>query len=299
MISANSLPNLDTLWDLDRPEETEKQLREILENATQNHEITHAFHVELMTQIARAKGLQGHLEEADQILEKAQILIQGIQNPQHSIGKIRYYLEKSRIFILKKTPSQARPLLIEAWTLANTTGEDFYSIDAAQLLALIEPQKKQQEWIEKALLLAEGSIQDRAKLCLSTLYTTRGWAQYDARNYEGALETFKKALSCINPQVSPRKIIVAKWAIAKTLRSLGQPEEALKIQENLLIESNRLNQKDGYIYEELAECLQSLKRNTEAQVYFDLAYQVLSKDSWFSDNKADRIKRLKNFGKSK
>ncbi len=295
MTTSELLPDLNAFWDFDHPEKTENRFQELLTETSQSHP---SFHIELLTQIARAKGLQNQLGEAEQVLKEAEKLLEST-HPTSPLARIRFLLEKARIHILRKTPSQARPLLIEAGTLANQSRDDFYFIDAAQLLAAIEPPKQQQEWIQKALTLAESSQQLQAQLCLGKLYTIRGWAQYDARQFENALDTFKKALSCIKAEGIPRKTIVAKWAIAKVLRTLHRSVEALEIQKDLLAEANQLNQKDGYIYEELAECLQSLKRSDEAQIYFDLAYRELSKDDWLSDNKPDRIKRLKNLGKSK
>lgn len=296
-------PDIDALWDFDHLEETERRFQDLVDETKNNSDPSHQ--IQLLSQIARAQGLQKKIELAKQTLSKAQALL---IEPTHSvqvISKIRYLIENGRIFILEKTPSQARPLFIEAWTLATQIHEDYYSIDSAQMLASIEPQKLQKEWTLKALHLAETSLQPRAKQCLSGLCTTLGWTQFENRQYETALENFRKALNCLNPAGDsalnpyPKKVIVAKWAIAKTLRALNRLPEALEMQTDLVNELTQMNSKDGYVYEELAECLQSLKRTSEAQVYFDLAYNSLSKDEWLTDNKPERLKRLKSLGKVK
>lgn len=56
---------------------------------------------------------------------------------------------------------------------------------------------------------------------------------------------------------------------------------------------------NGYVYEELGECLYSLKHTKEAQKYFALAYQFLSKDPWLSRDEPERLARLKKLGKVK
>ena len=53
---------------------------------------------------------------------------------------------------------------------------------------------------------------------------------------------------------------------------------------------------DGYVFEEIGECLLALKRADEARPYFAKAYEVLSKDSWLVEQESDRIKRLKRLG---
>jgi tetratricopeptide (TPR) repeat protein len=299
MIQSSDFTDFDALSDYDRPEETERRLLELAQIAKAATPRDPSYCIEVLAQIARMQGLQNKLPEAKNTLKESEEFLIEAEDTCRAAAKIRYFLENGRLCILDKTPSQARPLFIEAWTLANNSGEDFLAIDAAQMLAAIEPQKLQKEWILKAMAIAEASPQSRAKQTQGALYSTLGWTQFDVRQYEGALEFFKKALSFIKAHGTPRKVITAKWAVAKTLRSLNRIEEALELQKDLLAELARINVADGLVYEELAECLQSLKKTSEAQVYFDLAYNELKKDTWLSDNKPERLKRLKSLGKVK
>ncbi|MGZ3709170.1 MAG: tetratricopeptide repeat protein, partial [Bdellovibrionota bacterium] len=279
-------------------EETERQLHELLYQARALEKRDLSREIELTALLARSQGLQGKLDDARGNIKKAEQMLEGAESYRVS-AKICFLIEKGRLMILEKIPSQARPLFAEAWQLAGNSGEDYFRIEAAQLLAAIEPQKVQKEWILKALALSETSPQPRARRCQGSLFATLGWMQFEMRQYDTALGTFQKALSCIQAEALPRKRIVAKWAIARTLRALNRVDEALEMQKDLLAEAERTNMKDGYVYEELAECLQTLKKTTEAQVYFDLAYRELSKNEWLADNKAERIKRLKGLGKVK
>src|SRR6185312_882732 len=131
------------------------------------------------------------------------------------------------------------------------------------------------------------------------LYTTLGWKLYDLRQFESSLQAFQKALSNHKVQGTPRETFVAQWSIGKVLRAMGKTEEALSIQKTLLAELGIGGERDGRLYEELAECLQTLRRTTEAQLYFELAYRELSSDEWVTDNQPLKLKRMKDLGKVK
>jgi len=80
------------------------------------------------------------------------------------------------------------------------------------------------------------------------------------------------------------------------LRSLGRVEEALTLQQELLREFEALGEQDGYVYEELAECLAALGRDDEARPYFARAYEALSRDPWLADSEPARLERLRTLG---
>ena len=62
---------------------------------------------------------------------------------------------------------------------------------------------------------------------------------------------------------------------------------------NLKAEFDAIGGSDGYVEEEIGECLLLLKREEEARPYFAKAYELLSKDEWLVDNEPERVKRLK------
>ena len=68
------------------------------------------------------------------------------------------------------------------------------------------------------------------------------------------------------------------------------------MQRSLLEEHKAAETKDGYVYEELAECLLILGQADEARPYFNLAYHELSKDTWLKDKEKDRLERLRRLG---
>ena len=92
-------------------------------------------------------------------------------------------------------------------------------------------------------------------------------------------------------------IRIAKWCVARTLRSLGQTQEALVLQQALQAELEAVGQKSGYVYEEMGECLLVLGRpvEVEAKAWFRQAHTELCKDSWFAQNETARLERLREF----
>jgi tetratricopeptide (TPR) repeat protein len=83
---------------------------------------------------------------------------------------------------------------------------------------------------------------------------------------------------------------------ARTLRSLGRVEEALSKQLILKEEFESAGESDGYVFEEIGECLLSLGSAEEARPYFSQAYTILSGDLWLAEQEPERMARLKELG---
>ncbi len=65
--------NFDTLWNYNDPAATEQQFRSLLSRAEQGDD--RSYHGQLLTQIARAQGLQGNFADAHTTLDAAQALL--------------------------------------------------------------------------------------------------------------------------------------------------------------------------------------------------------------------------------
>lgn len=59
---------------------------------------------------------------------------------------------------------------------------------------------------------------------------------------------------------------------------MNRVEEALSLEMELEQVLESANQKDGYVFEEIGECLLALNRTEEAPPYFAEAYRFLSQD---------------------
>src|SRR5437879_7774411 len=88
------------------------------------------------------------------------------------------------------------------------------------------------------------------------LYGSIGWNHFERKEYQGALFMFQKALQYTEQLGDPLKIRTAKWSVAKVLRVVEHTEEALDMQRKLFEEYQGEGKKNGYVYEEIAECLQ-------------------------------------------
>jgi tetratricopeptide (TPR) repeat protein len=245
----SGLPDFDTLWNYDQPHHTEQAFRALLPEARAAEDAS--YFAELLTQIARTQGLQGQFEAAHRTLDEAEELL-----PNGSArARIRYELERGRVFNSSGNPNQARVFFLRAWTAAVEQSEDFYAVDAAHMLGIVEPPAEQLAWNLQALELAERSADERARNWRGSLYNNIGWTYHDAGRYEDALAMFEKALERRKAQGKPRDIRIANWCIARTLRSLGCVTEALAMQRQLRSEIEETGDADRYVEEEIAACL--------------------------------------------
>ena len=73
-------------------------------------------------------------------------------------------------------------------------------------------------------------------------------------------------------------------------------DEAIATQRTLLVELEARGEVDGYVFEELAECLLALGRTAEAGEYAARAYAELAKDPWLSAKEPERLTRLAELG---
>jgi hypothetical protein len=102
---------------------------------------------------------------------------------------------------------------------------------------------------------------------------------------------FRKALEWQQQNGKPERVRVARWCVARALRSLGQLEHALAEQQALRREGEAAGEQPGYTYEEIGECLLALDRAEEARPYFALAYRALGSDPWLLRDEPQRVRR--------
>lgn len=287
----SSVYDFDKLWDYDNPSETEKKFKELIP-VLKDSENKSAY-LQLLTQTARTLGLQMKFEEAHKLLDEVEPMI----TDEFYVAKIRYMLERGRTFRSSKQVEKSRELFLKAYDLALKHNEDNYAIDAAHMLGIIEPFKEAQEWNELAMKLAEKTKDERAKKWLGPLFNNTAWNYHDNKEYDKALEIFRKNVDFHTKKESKQQLIIAKWSVARALRSLDRTDEAIEMQLSLLkeIEEKGLEQ-DGYIFEELGELYLSKENNSEAKKYFGLAYDLLSKDIWLAANEKERLERIKSLG---
>jgi tetratricopeptide (TPR) repeat protein len=284
-MSSPNLPDFDAFWDYDHPDQTEARFREIL---LQFPEDEPAF-LELLTQIARAQGLQGKFDHAHRTLNQVERRLE--KTP--SRPRVRYLLERGRAYNSSGKPKVARPLFQQAFDLAEQLNEDFYAVDALHMLGIVAPPGQGLALNLKAIKLAESSQEERVRGWLGSLYNNTGWSYHDMGDYASALEIFQKAEAWRRSRGQAKETRIAAWCVGRALRSLNRFEEALSRQMALKEEFDSVGESDGYVFEEIGECLLALYRGEEARTYFFKAYELLMQDSWLVQREPDRLVRLK------
>jgi tetratricopeptide (TPR) repeat protein len=282
-------PDIDPLWDWDDPVESERRFAEVLPRARAAADGDYLG--QLLTQLARTRGLQGRFDEAHRTLDEAEGM--GDERP---VVRIRYLLERGRAFNSTGHLDKARPLFLEAWRLATERGEDFYAADSAHMLGIVEAAEDQLGWSLRALEIAESSADGRTRTWLGPLYNNIGWTYHDLGRYEDALGYFQKSLEYRREIGEPRKTRIAAWAVGRALRSLGRYEEALAMQRENLVKGAAVGDPPGFIEEEIGECLLALGDEAEARPHFARAFEILSTDEWLAEHEPDRLARLKTLG---
>jgi tetratricopeptide (TPR) repeat protein len=214
-----------------------------------------------------------------------------------SIPQICCLLERGRTFNSAGEPEKALPLFEAAFVLgaAVSPQADYHTVDAAHMIAIAAPSAAEQlAWNEKALSLAEASPDERAAVWCGSLYNNLGWTYHDMGEFAQALTIFEKAVvwrEAHHPE-QPETIRIAKWCVGRALRSLARLDEALAVQQALLVEYQDVGRPDGFVYEEIGECLLALNREAEARPYFAQAHAELSRLDWLESERLTRLQAL-------
>ena len=109
-------PEFDALWNFDDPAGTETRFREMLSKARESSNQEYA--AELLTQIARAQGLQQKFAEAQATLDEVDALLK----PGMKSAKVRTLLERGRVLNSSRNAEEAMPGFTEALRLAQDSG---------------------------------------------------------------------------------------------------------------------------------------------------------------------------------
>jgi tetratricopeptide (TPR) repeat protein len=178
---------------------------------------------------------------------------------------------------------EARPFFDKACE----SPHDDLRIDALHMVAIVSDPEDALKFNEQAIAEANASSNPNARRWLGSLLNNTAWSYHNLGRPQRALELFVDALKFRQVQGDPEPIRIAKWCIARCLRTLGRTEEALAGQLDLAAESD-----DGFVQEELGECLLALGRASESRAHFARAYEKLKEDPWLSTNEPERIARL-------
>lgn len=283
--NMDELPELQPLWNYDDPAATEATFRALLPRAEAGAD--RGAHAELLTQIARTQSLQRQLDAAHDTLDAADAMIE----PGMAAARTRSLLERGRTYNSAGERDRAAPLFLEAWEVSRRAELDGLAVDAAHMVAIVETPEAALEWNRTALRLAERSADPDARRWRGSLHNNMGWTHHGEERYDAAMQHFDAALEARLEAGDPDAIRIARWCRARCLRSLGRTEEALAIQRQL--ETPEAN---GYVFEEIGECLLMLGRPDDARAYFRKAHEMLAGDPWLAEHEPARLERLRELG---
>ena len=281
------MPTFDSLWNYANPAETEIKFREALKDYSPEKNLSE--YLQLLTQIARTFSLRRMFAEAHELLDK----IENLLPPQNDLAIARYHLERGRTFNSSDKKNEAQEHFEKARKSAATLGEDFFTIDALHMLAIVALPAQSALLNEEAILFAENSKHEQAKNWLGSLYNNLGWNYFDKAEFEKALSIFLRALKFREEKKTASSIFLAKWCVARTLRALNRIDDALKIQLALFEECVSIENEDGYVHEELGELFLLKADKPKTIFHFEKAYQLLSADSYLTQNETKRLERIK------
>ena len=244
--------------------------------------------VELMTQIARFQGLQGKFEEAQHSLDEAKDHLE----LDDSTCRVRYLLEQGRLKRSAGCVEEAVTFFEEAYDCGRSCGEDYHTIDAIHMLAICADGKKSISLGEQAITLAEKSGNQFARNWLGALYNNIGWDCHEQGDFNRALELFNRGLEFRLASGQGMATRVAKWSVARALRSLERHREAIEKLYELEAEWIEANGESGFVFEELAENFNREGNAKAASDYFAKAHKLLKENADVSKERLGRIGRL-------
>lgn len=291
---ADFSEDLDRQWNFGKPAESETRFRESLAKAPPGSREA----LEIATQIARTHSLRRDFATADATLDPVEAALAGAP----ARVAVRYFLERGRT----RNSGGDKPAAIVLFKRALATadqdtlpGRDFYRVDALHMLGIATPPSEQLDWNLKALAVAEASSEQRTREWAASLLNNIGWTYFEKGDPATALVHWQKALPLREATGKPGAIRIAKWTIARGYRATGRLDDAQKMQEALVVETEKIGEPDGYVYEELAEI--ALVRNDPAAAarWAGKAHALLEDDAYLKANEAARLARLSAIARGK
>lgn len=268
-------PDYYDLWDYGDPGATEAKFRAIANESDP----------ELQSQIARTLGLQGRFEEGHRLLDQVE---------PGAVGRAlaACLLERGRLWRSGGDPAAARPLFERSFQLAVEADADDIAVDAAHMIAIVGNDPEKIQWALRGIRMAESSSNRRARMLLGALHNNLGWAYHDRGEFESALAQFARGQAVREQFGQVPQARIARWTVARALRSLRRHEEALAILRALREEHAAADSDDPYVWAEIAENLVETRRTEEARAPASRAAEGLAKPEWGDAALAERMRAI-------
>lgn len=274
---------LRALWDFDDLDASEARFR------TRAEETAGADRAEVLTQLARVRGLRGDFDGGDALLDEAAGLAGS-----SAAALARIDLERGRVRRSAGDRERALPLLESAFAVAVEADQHFVAADAAHMAALAAPDRDGfVAWTNRGIQLAESD--GGARYWIGPLLNNLGWEYYDSGDLEPALDAFERALAAreLEPE-NAAAIELALHAVGKTLRALDRSADAVPLLQRAVASAESQGHEDGWLHEELAEELAALGRDDDVGAQARLAIPLLERDDPAFAEDAGRRRRLES-----
>ncbi|MDL9981333.1 hypothetical protein [Microbacterium candidum] len=192
---------LDELWDFSDAVASEARLRAAAAEGPDAEE--------LLTQVARALGLQDRFAEADAVLDGI------IAATDAGAVRTRISLERGRLRNSSGDADAAIPHLYTAVEIAADAELDFLRVDALHMLAIADPARSA-DWTDAAFAVLENVTDARTLRWRVSLWNNRGWSLADAGELDEALAAFEASRDAAVHWGTPQQVVWADEAIAET-----------------------------------------------------------------------------------
>lgn len=236
--------DVDALWDYDDPAASEQRFRAGLAGGARGDDA-----LILHTQIARTMSLRGRYDEAHAELDQiaAQLSTAGPE------AQVRALLERGRTLRSAGDPAGSRTYFEQALGIARPAGLHGLEGDAMHMIALVEPSPEgrllwNRRLADDALASPDPALRRWAGAALNNL----GVQLNELGRHEEALGVFREALPAFEAGGDARRLHVARWMVAHTLRLLGRSDEAQAQFLQLKAERDAAGQPDPEVFAELA-----------------------------------------------
>lgn len=254
-------------WDFDQPDKSEERFRAVLADPGIDGETA----LLARTQLARSLGLQRRFDECAVELDAVAAAVAAGSADATAVVHVYEQLERGRMHRSSGSPELAVPFFLAALDGAQAAGLDHVAADAAHMMAIAGEADAQLAWAQRALAIATASTQPRARRWIGSIENNLGWSLHDMGRLDEAQEHFEAALAAREVQGEPEPLRIARWTVARGLRSLGRLDEALAIQRELAA----TGPEDGYVEQELAELLRAKGDEAGAAPHAERAEQLL------------------------
>lgn len=172
---------LDQLWQFDDPQASSARLLE----AAQSVEHSELERAELLTQHARALGLQGDFAGA-------QLVLDAVRTHGDPAVTARVALENGRLRNSSGRAAEAVQYFRLALQVATVARLEFLEIDALHMLAIADPTQRD-EWALRGIVMARQSADPRTRRWLVSLHNNRGWVFFETGRLDEAHAEFEDA----------------------------------------------------------------------------------------------------------